>query len=35
MEDSEGFFCSDGGCWPGLEIDDREGFLRSCSVEGV
>ena len=26
----EGFFCNDGG---GRERDERDGFLRSCSVE--
>ena len=36
MEDSEGFFCSGDGCWLSLEeTEDNEGFLRSCSVEGL
>lgn len=36
MEDSDGFFCSGAGCWLSLdETEDSEGFLRSCSVEGL
>lgn len=27
------FFCSEGGGWLALDVDDTEGFLRSCSVD--